>query len=150
VNAVHDLVSLLLSLKITVRSADDRVFVESPFSVPIPEDLLAELRARKDEVLAYLKWRDAAEEMVAMCFRRLGMLRPEGFSTNMPQWKQQDAALHDAFWSGDPELLARALDDYEGFIRRVRGPEECKPPESAIVNSRVETSARCLNGCEVV
>src|SRR5665647_94109 len=72
---------------------------------PVPDAFRAELLAAKPELLAYLARRDEALDIVCAAMSRLADCWPIGCPTDSPRWQRADAAITEAYWSGDLAAL---------------------------------------------
>ena len=85
---------------------------------PVPDAFRAELLAAKPELLAHLARRDQALDIVCAMMSRLADCYPIGCPTESPEWRQADAAITKAYWSGDLAELRRTVAHYERFALR--------------------------------
>jgi hypothetical protein len=117
VSNVRDLVDRAAAHGLLLSSDGVHLRVESVTGVPVPASLRSALIAQKTEILAFLTWRDAADELLLQSTRRLGSDYPSGCPLDSEEWARFDDALHAAFWSGNLSVLRRTLDERERFAR---------------------------------
>ena len=82
-----------------------QVEVESPLGPP-PDALIAELKAHRLEFLAYVGWKQRAEQQIIDWVRS----EPEGAT------QAADRALTEAFWSQDLRTLRKAIEQASGAM----------------------------------
>lgn len=104
-------------LLLSAHSDGTHLCVKSTSRGPVPFDMRTELTAQKTALLAYFQWRDEATEIVCSAMRRLIDDYPIGCPTGSVQWQRADAAMTDAYWSGDLGALRVAVARYERFAR---------------------------------
>ncbi len=112
---MRELITDLLELHVLVRRDGGMVELVAPLGDPIPAKIVTELKERKDELLAYLSWREAADDLLAGCMQRLTDAYPIGAHLDGPAWPAADATLTAAYWSLDLAQLGAALRNYERF-----------------------------------
>jgi hypothetical protein len=113
--SIRELITALLAQRLLIRHDGDKVQVVAPLGDPIPAEIVSELRERKDELLAYLSWREAADDLLAATMQRLSDSYPIGARLDGPAWHEADATLTAAYWSFDLGQLGAALRIYERF-----------------------------------
>jgi hypothetical protein len=116
-STMRELIADLLEQRVLVRHDGDHVELVAPLGDPIPAAIAAVLKERKDELLAYLSWRDAADDLLAATMRHLIESYPIGARLDTAAWRAADAAVTAAYWSFDLAHLRAALTDYERFAR---------------------------------
>ncbi len=114
---MRELITDLLELHVLVRHDGDLVELVAPLGDPIPAEIVSELRERKDELLVYLSWREAADDLLAATMQRLADSYPIGARLDGPAWQEADAAVTAAYWTLDLDGLSAALSHYEHFAR---------------------------------
>lgn len=114
---LRDLIARASAHGLLLSSDGLHLRVESVTRKPVPAAFRTELVARKSELLAYLGWRDEATEIVCAAMRRLADHYPIGCPTSSPECDQADAAITDAYWSGDLAALREAVARYEACAR---------------------------------
>jgi hypothetical protein len=114
-STMRELITDLLERRVLVHHDGDHVELVAPLGDPIPTAIAAVLKERKDELLAYLRWRDSADDLLAACLNRLADSYPIGARLDTAAWRAADAAVTAAYWSFDLDLLTAALSDYERF-----------------------------------
>lgn len=113
-----DLIDEALAAGLLLSRAGGQLHVDSPLGQPLPEGLRARLQARKREILDYLAWCGRADQLLLECSRRLAVEYPRGCPLEDEEWRRAEAAVHDAYHSGDEGELRRALARYEDFASR--------------------------------
>ena len=93
----------------------EHIHVESPLGRPLPEDLRRRLVKHKREVLAWLDFCAAADELLLACSERLMRACPAGLPLDAERWHAAEAELHHAHRSQDLEVFRSAVATYERF-----------------------------------
>ncbi|HZL03974.1 MAG TPA: hypothetical protein VFE45_00900 [Coriobacteriia bacterium] len=114
-NDLRDLIARASALGLLLSSDGLHLRVESVTREPVRAAFRAELLSQKAGLLACFEWRDEATEIVCAATRRLTDHYPIGYPTGSPEWDQADAAITDAYWSGDLAALREVVARYEGF-----------------------------------
>jgi hypothetical protein len=116
-SGVRDLIARASACGLTLSAHTDgaHLCVRSASGEPVPLGMRDELTAQKTALLAYFQWRDEALDIICAAMNRLADCYPIGCPTGSPDWRQADAALDAAYWSGDLAALRTSLADYERF-----------------------------------
>lgn len=105
-----DITAAALDAGLLLSRHDDQIHVESPLGRPLPDDLRLRLLEHKQEVLAWLDYCTAADELLLASFARLG---ERSAALAAEQRDIAEAKLQAAHRSGDIELFRAALEAYE-------------------------------------
>lgn len=93
----------------------ERVHVESPLGHPLPEALKARIVDCRTELLAWLEWRETADDELLACSRRLAESYPPGCPLEGEGWRAAEEQLMAAYRSQEPGLWRETLSHYESF-----------------------------------
>ena len=106
---------------ITVKRVGDSIELEAlfPEDLPIPEELIEQVRAHKSEILLTLDHDEAADAMLLQSTRRLAEAWPEGCDLDTEAWVDHEEQLNAAYWSGDLDELKSVLEAREHYALRV-------------------------------
>jgi hypothetical protein len=94
----------------------EHIHIDSPLGRPLPEDLRERLLAHRAQVLAWLDWCSATDELLLAMSGRLAMC-PGGAALDEAAWHAADEAMQRAHHSQDMRVFRTALADYERFAR---------------------------------
>jgi len=84
---------------------------------PVASDLRELLRASKNDVIAFLHWRDAALAEVAECLERLGRSYA-GAPLDAPEVDDAEARITANFWTQDERAFTAAVRDWRLAVWR--------------------------------
>jgi hypothetical protein len=95
----------------------ERICVESPLGCALPDSLREQLVAHREEILAYLTYRDRADELLLDASRRICRECPPGFEFESRLWRSLETSLTEAYRIQDLAHLQSALAAYERIAR---------------------------------
>jgi hypothetical protein len=108
----------------------EHIHIDSPLGASLSDELRTSILAHREELLAFLAWRDVADELVLSTIRRIAAAQPAGRPARGPAWREAEKAIDAAYRENDTEALRSALARYEQFAltffadpaSRKRGP----------------------------
>lgn len=100
-----------------LSSRGDKLVVRSVTGTAVPRAFRDLLATHKAAILANLAYRDEALAIVTESLSRLAADFPLGCDIDTAEGRRLDAAITEAFWSGDLDALATAVGAYEQFAR---------------------------------
>ena len=115
VSRAADLHQEALAAGLLLSANGDRIHVESPLGLPLPDELKERLDAHRGEVLAYLAWCERADVMLLETSRRISERCPCGCPLEGEAWREAEEELGAAHRSQDHEAFCKALLTFEHF-----------------------------------
>jgi hypothetical protein len=109
------LVGEALQAGLLLSRSGERIHVDSPLGRPLPEGLKERLVTHRAEVLAWLDWVQAADELLMATSQHIASLYPRGCPLDDEAWSSAEAGLQEAHRSQDLALWRAALAAYERF-----------------------------------
>ncbi|MGO8684783.1 MAG: hypothetical protein ACLQUT_09440 [Thermoleophilia bacterium] len=110
-----ELVTEMLDAGLLVHRNGSRIHLTSPLGNPLPPALRERIGQHRDDVLAWLAYGEAANDLVTATMGRVIDSYPIGARLDGPAWQEVDAVVTAAYHSGDLETLRCALAVYERF-----------------------------------
>jgi len=115
VTIAADLVAEALSTGLLLSRRGEHIHVDSPLGRPLPEALRERLVAHREDLLAWLDWDEAADELLLATSRRIATRHPMGCPLDDDEWSAAEEALSDAHRSQDLAVWREALAAHERF-----------------------------------
>ncbi len=110
-----DLVAQAIVAGLVLSRSGDHLHVESPLGQPLPDGLRTSLIDHKREVLAWLDFCAAADELLLACSARLTRSYPAELLLDEARWRSAEEELQIAHRSQDLEVFREAVATYEAF-----------------------------------
>jgi hypothetical protein len=115
VNVAASILDEAVVAGLLLSRSGEHLHIESPLGRPIPESLKTRITRHRTELLAWIDWRERADELLLDCSRRLARRYPPGFPLDDEEWSAAEQALHEAHRCQDLALWRAALARYERF-----------------------------------
>lgn len=135
--AAADLCAAARAAGLVLTRKGERIHVDSPLGAPLPDALRERILAHRAELLEWLAWYEAADQLLIESSQRIAARYPTGCPLDGPDWQAADEALHAAYHSHDTQRLRRGLARHEDFASdwfvafeaqaRQAGPEGRRP-----------------------
>ena len=116
-----NLFETVIDLYYTLADEDGNLIIEkTPWSRNLPDSLIAELKARKPELLALLRFQAEADALLIESSRRLTDPWPPGFDLDSdPEWRHKEGELSAAYWTEDLGRVRAVLELRERLALRL-------------------------------
>jgi hypothetical protein len=111
----RELVAEALAAGLLVQRNGDRIHFVSPLGKPLPAALRERIGQHKADVLAWLAYREEADNLLVATMSRVIDAYRIGVKLDSPDWQQASAAVTTAYQSGDIKALRTELEHYTRF-----------------------------------